>query len=100
MTITARPAEPLRGRAEWEAFVSGPTRAGGYVRSLADLGLMARDGTITISGTNEEIFGRLLPGALTLTIHVERPGRGAGEPGGSVVLREALSWEGLPADSK
>ncbi len=100
MTITAKPAEPLRGGAEWTAGIGSLDRAGGRVRMLDGLGFMARDGTITISAATEDVFEGLPPGAHTLFVRVERPGRLAYEPAGSVEVREVLSWEGLPARSQ
>jgi hypothetical protein len=98
ITLTARPSEPLRGKVDVVVTIGIPNRAGGRLRSLADMAHFAADGTVTISGKTDDLFQGLSPGANTVTITLSRPGRFASEPGGAVELTQVLSWRGPPTE--
>ena len=95
VTITARPSEPVHGMFEVVAVISVPYRAGGsYYPRTAEI---ARDGTITLSGTTDWVFDGVAPGAYQLGITIQRPGSLADEPGGTVELKQDVAWRSAEA---
>ncbi len=92
VTITARPSEPVHGKFDVIAAVSLPHRAGGSYYPLSPD--VARDGTITLSGTTDVVFDGVVPGSYQLGITIQRPGRRADEPGGTVELKQDVMWRG------
>jgi hypothetical protein len=91
VTITARPAEPFRGKIDVNAAICVPNRAGGryYPRNPS----ITRDATITLAGTTDEVFDGVQPGSYQLMITIQRPGRLADEPGGTVEIQQAVAWK-------